>query len=142
MDVDRLYVAEAFTGKSITMKRFRARARGRAARILKPFARLTVIVRERDDAAAPKAKKVDVAKAAPKKTETKSDNKPATEKKAPAKKAAAKKSPATAKTDKLTPNKTAEKKPAAGKPQSNEPAHTNAKDQVDPKQKTDRGSDK
>ncbi len=145
LDVDRLYVAEAYTGKSITMKRFRARARGRAARILKPFARMTIIVRERDDAAAPKAKKIDVTKAALKKADTKSDNKPAAEKNTPAKKTAkktaAKKSPATAKKDKPTPNKTAEKKPAAEKPQSNEPAHTNAKDQIDPKQKTNRGSD-
>lgn len=148
LDVDRLYVAEAYTGKSITMKRFRARARGRAARILKPFARMTIIVRERDDAAktatSPKksaAKKVDVTKSAPKKAETK-ETKPAGDKATAAKKAPAKKSPAKAKTDKPTPNKTAEKKPAAGKPQSNEPAHTNAKDQVDPKQKTDRGNDK
>lgn len=49
LDVDRLYVAEAFVGKSLTMKRFRARARGRVGRIVKPWARLTVIVREREE---------------------------------------------------------------------------------------------
>lgn len=49
LDVDRLYVAEAFVGKSIMMKRFRARARGRGARIEKQFSRLTVVVREREE---------------------------------------------------------------------------------------------
>ncbi|MCH8038051.1 MAG: 50S ribosomal protein L22 [Proteobacteria bacterium] len=51
LDVDRLYVAEASVGKSFVMKRFRARARGRAGRIVKPFSNLTVIVRERKDTA-------------------------------------------------------------------------------------------
>ncbi len=50
LDVDRLYVAEAYVGKSVTMKRFRARARGRASRIIKPFSRLTVVVREKEEA--------------------------------------------------------------------------------------------
>lgn len=49
LDVDRLYVAEAFVGKSVMMRRFRARARGRAARIEKQFSRLTVVVREREE---------------------------------------------------------------------------------------------
>ncbi len=49
LDVDRLFVAEAYVGKSITMKRWRARARGRVARILKPFSNLTIIVREREE---------------------------------------------------------------------------------------------
>lgn len=48
LDIDRLYVAEATVGKSIRMKRFRARARGRASRIEKDFSRLTVVVRERE----------------------------------------------------------------------------------------------
>ena len=47
MDVDSLYVAEAYVGKSLVMKRFRARARGRVGRIQKPCSNLTVIVRER-----------------------------------------------------------------------------------------------
>ncbi len=45
LDVDALIVSEAFVGKSIVMKRFHARGRGRASRIEKPFAHLTVIVR-------------------------------------------------------------------------------------------------
>lgn len=49
LDVDRLYVAEAFVGKSLTMRRFRARARGRMSRITKPFSRITVVVREREE---------------------------------------------------------------------------------------------
>lgn len=49
LDIDRLIVAEATVGKSIVMKRFRARARGRASRIEKPFSRLTVVVREREE---------------------------------------------------------------------------------------------
>ncbi|CAK0743258.1 50S ribosomal subunit protein L22 [Azospirillaceae bacterium] len=47
LDVDRLYVAEATVGRALVMKRFHARARGRGARIEKPFSNLTVIVRER-----------------------------------------------------------------------------------------------
>ena len=50
LDVDRLYVAQAFVGKSIVMKRFRARARGRVGRIQKPWSNLTVVVREREEA--------------------------------------------------------------------------------------------
>ncbi len=50
LDVDRLYVVEASAGKSITMKRFRARARGRVGRIVKPWSRLRVVVREREEA--------------------------------------------------------------------------------------------
>jgi large subunit ribosomal protein L22 len=51
LDVDRLYVAEATVGKSFVMKRFRARARGRVGRIMKPFSNLTVVVREREETA-------------------------------------------------------------------------------------------
>ncbi len=51
LDVDRLYVAEAFVGKALVMKRFRARARGRVGRIVKPWSNLTVIVREREETA-------------------------------------------------------------------------------------------
>ncbi len=51
LDVDRLFVAEATVGKSIVMKRFRPRARGRAGRIIKPFSNLTVVVREREETA-------------------------------------------------------------------------------------------
>ncbi|MBI3444545.1 MAG: 50S ribosomal protein L22 [Magnetospirillum sp.] len=51
LDVDRLYVAEAHVGKAMVMKRWKARARGRVGRIEKPFSNLTVIVRERAEAA-------------------------------------------------------------------------------------------
>ncbi len=51
LDVDRLYVSEASVGRSFVMKRFRARARGRAGRIMKPWSRLTVVVREREETA-------------------------------------------------------------------------------------------
>ncbi len=46
LDIDRLIVDEAFVGKSIVMKRMRARARGRAAKILKPFSKLTIVLKE------------------------------------------------------------------------------------------------
>ncbi|MEL6297081.1 MAG: 50S ribosomal protein L22 [Pseudomonadota bacterium] len=47
LDVDDLVVSEAYVGKNLVMKRFRARARGRAAGIQKPFSMLTVIVSEK-----------------------------------------------------------------------------------------------
>jgi large subunit ribosomal protein L22 len=46
LDVDDLVVAEAHVGKALVLKRFHARARGRAGRIEKPFSRLTIVVRE------------------------------------------------------------------------------------------------
>ncbi len=46
MDGERLRVVEAYVGKNLTMKRFRARARGRANRIVKPFSQITIIVQE------------------------------------------------------------------------------------------------
>lgn len=49
LDVDRLVVAEASVGKSMVMKRFRPRARGRAGRIEKPFSRIRIVVEERDE---------------------------------------------------------------------------------------------
>ena len=83
LDVDKLIVSEAYVGKSVKMKRFSARARGRAAPIEKHFSRLTIIVREGDAIATPKQRKAAAAKAAP--------NSEA------APKAAAKKAPATKK---------------------------------------------
>jgi len=47
LDIDNLYIKEAFVGKSLTMKRFRPRAKGRASSIIKPFSKLTIIVEER-----------------------------------------------------------------------------------------------
>jgi large subunit ribosomal protein L22 len=46
LDVDDLVVSQAFVGKALVLKRFHARARGRGARILKPFSNLTIMVRE------------------------------------------------------------------------------------------------
>ena len=46
LDIDKLKVQEAYVGKSIMMKRMRPRARGRAARILKPFSKLTILLKE------------------------------------------------------------------------------------------------
>ena len=50
LDVDALIVAEASVGKSISMKRFMTRARGRSSRIVKPFSRIRVVVREQEEA--------------------------------------------------------------------------------------------
>ncbi|MBO6745426.1 MAG: 50S ribosomal protein L22 [Roseitalea sp.] len=52
LDVDALVVSEAYVGKSIVMKRFHARGRGRASRITKPFSHLTIVVREVEEEAA------------------------------------------------------------------------------------------
>ena len=51
LDIDSLVVAEAFVGKNLVMKRFSPRARGRAARIEKPFSEITIVVREQGEAA-------------------------------------------------------------------------------------------
>ena len=47
LDIDKLFIKEAYVGKALVMKRFHARARGRGAAILKPFSNMTVIVAER-----------------------------------------------------------------------------------------------
>ncbi len=93
LDVDKLVVAEAYVGKSVKMRRFSARARGRAAPIEKHFSRLTIIVREGEAKVAPKKKpaaakpaaKTEAKKAAPKKdaaAKTTTAKKPAAKKKA------------------------------------------------------------
>ena len=51
LDVDRLFVAEATVGRGMVMKRWKARARGRVGRIVKPFSNLTLVVREREEIA-------------------------------------------------------------------------------------------
>ncbi|VAV97815.1 LSU ribosomal protein L22p (L17e) [hydrothermal vent metagenome] len=51
LDVDSLVVAEASVGKSLVMKRFRPRARGRTGKILKPFSRIRILVREVEEQA-------------------------------------------------------------------------------------------
>tara|TARA_Y100000817_G_scaffold312177_1_gene305605 strand:+ start:1178 stop:1537 length:360 start_codon:yes stop_codon:yes gene_type:complete len=48
-DIDNLFVKEAYVGKSIVMKRFRPRAKGRASPIKKPFSRITIILEEKKD---------------------------------------------------------------------------------------------
>lgn len=50
LNVDALVVKEAWVGKSMVMKRFHARARGRGAKILKPYSHLTIVVRESEGA--------------------------------------------------------------------------------------------
>ena len=50
LDVDSLVIAEASVGKSVTMKRFHTRGRGKSTRILKPFSRLRIVVREVEEA--------------------------------------------------------------------------------------------
>ena len=49
LDIDNLYIKEAFVGKSLRMKRWRPRAKGRAGSIVKPFSKITIIVEERID---------------------------------------------------------------------------------------------
>ena len=51
LDIDSLVVSEAYVGKNLVMKRFAARARGRASRIEKPFSEITIVVRELGEAA-------------------------------------------------------------------------------------------
>ena len=51
LDVDALVVSEAYVGKGLVMKRMRARARGRAGRIQKPFAQITVVLRQVEEVA-------------------------------------------------------------------------------------------
>mgnify|MGYP001801075481 CR=1 FL=1 len=51
LDIDALVVAEASVGKAITMKRFHTRGRGKSTRILKPFSKLRIVVREQEEEA-------------------------------------------------------------------------------------------
>ena len=48
-DIDNLYIKEAYVGKSLVMKRFRPRAKGRASPIKKPFSRITIVLSERKE---------------------------------------------------------------------------------------------
>ena len=47
LDIDKLFVKEVYVGKSLRMKRWRPRAKGRAASIIKPFSKVTIVVEER-----------------------------------------------------------------------------------------------
>ena len=49
LDIDNLFVKEVYVGKSLSMKRFRPRAKGRASSIRKPFSKLTIILEERQN---------------------------------------------------------------------------------------------
>ena len=49
LDIDKLFVKEAYVGKSLRMKRWRPRAKGRASSIIKPFSKVTIIVEERSE---------------------------------------------------------------------------------------------
>ena len=49
LDIDNLFVKEAYVGKSLSMKTFKPRAKGRASSIVKPFSKLTIILEERQD---------------------------------------------------------------------------------------------
>ena len=49
LDIDKLFVKEVYVGKSLRMKRWRPRAKGRAASIIKPFSKMTIIVEERSE---------------------------------------------------------------------------------------------
>ena len=48
LDIDKLFIKQAYVGKSLRMKRWRPRAKGRAASIIKPFSKVTIIVEERN----------------------------------------------------------------------------------------------
>jgi large subunit ribosomal protein L22 len=48
LDIDKLVVKEAYVGKGVVMKRFHARARGRGAKIIKPFSHLTILLSEQE----------------------------------------------------------------------------------------------
>ena len=48
-DIDNLFIKEAYVGKSLVMKRFRARAKGRASGIKKPFTRITIVLGEKKE---------------------------------------------------------------------------------------------
>ena len=49
LDIDKLFIKEAYVGKSLRMKRWRPRAKGRAASIIKPFSKVTIVVEERSE---------------------------------------------------------------------------------------------
>jgi large subunit ribosomal protein L22 len=94
LDVDDLFVKEASVGKNMVLKRFHARARGRGARIEKPFSQMTIVVEEKREPA-PGKKSAAKSKAAPEaKGESAAAKKQSAGKKPAAKKPAAKKAPA------------------------------------------------
>ena len=87
LDVDALVVTEASVGKNLIMKRFHARARGRGARVEKPFSQITVVVEEKREEKKP-ARKAAPKKKGAAKAGAKSETKPAAKKTPAAKKSA------------------------------------------------------
>lgn len=77
LNVDELFVKEAYVGKNLVMKRFHTRGRGRSAAIKKPFANLTLIVSERGEEPKAKAKPAKAEKKAAKPAAKKAAAKPA-----------------------------------------------------------------
>lgn len=75
LNVDSLYVKEAYVGKNLVMKRFHTRGRGRSAGIKKPFANLTLIVSERGEEQVEKKAKPAAKKPAAKKAPAKKESK-------------------------------------------------------------------
>ena len=75
LDVDDLVVTEASVGRNLVMKRFHARARGRGARIEKPFSQVTIVVEEKREEKAPEPKAGASKSGAPKKATAKTDDK-------------------------------------------------------------------
>ncbi len=57
LDIDNLFIKEAYVGKSLSMKRFRPRAKGRASSVVKPFSKLTIVLEERKNIKSEKGKK-------------------------------------------------------------------------------------
>ena len=49
LDIDKLFIKQAYVGKSLRMKRWRPRAKGRASSIIKPFSKITIVVEERSE---------------------------------------------------------------------------------------------
>ncbi len=151
LDVDDLIVSEAFVGKNLTMKRFRARARGRAARIEKPFSQITIVVEEKGALESAKKKEKaakEPAKPAPKKAKASKDQGSEvkkstaagkkTEDKAKAEKPAAKKTPKKRATSERAAKKDSPAKKKAVKKASSEKAaakKTDAKAKSAPKAK-------
>lgn len=82
LDVDKLFVKEATVGKTMVMKRFHTRGRGRSAAIEKPFSNITIVVEEANGAEAPAKAKKSSAKSVEKSAEKKETTKKAAPKKA------------------------------------------------------------
>ena len=63
LDIDNLFIKEAYVGKSLSMKRFRPRAKGRASSVVKPFSKLTIVLEERKNIKSEKGKNPKIGRA-------------------------------------------------------------------------------